>query len=339
MRALAIFALALFVPALAFAQGEEEETPASEEAETEPTEAEPTEAEVETTEAESEAPEGEAEPQAPEVEEPPSVRDPHAGHLDPCATNLRSRPIGPLNVGDLDGGLGIPYRACPRNEVAIGGDALIVADADDFYGRIQASGRVRVSTLLDPNVEGFVVWEPFRWHRIISSVSADYAGLGFLSWGATARVYENEGRVYAVTGRLVLPTTTGLHQSSQPIALDVGLSGAWQASANFRFHMWVTLLGSVGIGAGPAIPRAGLRLGGGVDWIPLEWLSFVLELQNGFGYNDALDLIAAQVGIRLALGTEVGAEIAASLPFLGVRAFDDGALPMALSLTINWHLR
>lgn len=260
------------------------------------------------------------------------------GSLDPCATDLRSRPVGPLSVGELDGQLGVPYRACPRNEVAIGGDALLVADTAHFYGNIRASGRVRASVLLDPNVEGFVSWEALRYQTVISSVSAAYLGLGYLTTGVTARVFSEKGRVYAITGRVVLPTTSGLDQSSQPLALDVGLTGAWQADRNFRFHMWLTLLGSIGLG-GPAEPHAGLRVGGGVDWRPYEWISFVLELQSGFLYRDLLDLMALNAGVRLALGSDVGLELAASVPFLGVRALDDGATALAATLMLSWRFR
>lgn len=261
------------------------------------------------------------------------------GSLDPCATDLRSRPIGPLQVSALDGQLGMPSRACPRAEVAIGGDALIVADTANFYGNVRASGRLRASMLLDPNVEGFVSWEPLRYQTVISSVSAAYLGLGYLSYGVTARISAEKGRVYAITGRMVLPTTSGLDQSSQPLGLDVGVTGAWQADANFRFHMWAVLLGSLGIGEGPPEPRGGVRLGGGADWRPYEWIAFVLELASGFGYQDGLDLVAAQAGVRLALGTEVGLELSGSLPFFGVRALDSGALPLAATLMLSWHLR
>lgn len=261
------------------------------------------------------------------------------GSLDPCATDLRSRPVGPLQLSEVDGQLGMPYRVCPRNEIALGGDALIVADTAHFYGNIRASGRVRMSMLLDPNVEGFVSWEALRYQTVISSVSAAYLGLGYLSYGVTARISQEKGRVYAITGRMMLPTTTGLDQSSQPLGLDVGITGAWQADANFRFHMWLVLLGSIGIGAGPAEPRGGLRAGGGVDWRPYEWISFVLEIASGFFYRDALDLVAAQAGVRFALGSELGLELAASLPFLGTRALDDGALPLTGTLMLSWHLR
>ncbi len=260
------------------------------------------------------------------------------GSLDPCATDLRSRPVGPLSVGALDGMLGVPYRACPRNEVAVGGNALVVADTARFYGDIRLSGRVRGSLLLDRNVEGFVSWEALRYQTVLSSVTGSYLGLGYLTAGATGRVYSEKGRVYAITGRMVLPTTTGLDQSSQPVALDVGVTGAWQADRNFRFHMWLTLLGSIGIG-GPAQPRAGVRLGGGVDWRPYEWISFVLEIQSGFGYRALLDLLAANAGFRFALGSEVGLELSAQLPFYGVRALSTGALPIAATLMVSWRPR
>lgn len=270
---------------------------------------------------------------------PSLARAEDAPALDPCATDLRSRPIGPLSISARDGQLGMPLRACPRNEVALGGDALIVADTANFYGNIRASGRLRASLLLDRNVEGFVSWEPLRYQTVISSVSAEYLGLGYFSYGALARIWEDDGRVLALTGRMVLPTTTGLDQANQPLGLDLGLTAAWQADANFRFHAWLVLLGSIGIGEGPAEPRGGVRLGGGVDWRPYEWLAFVLELASGFGYADALDELSAQAGARFALGDEIGLELAAALPLLGTRALDSGALPIAGTLMLSWHLR
>ena len=155
-----------------------------------------------------------------------------------------------------------------------------------------------------------------------------YIGLGYLSWGVSGRIYDEGQHAIAITSRFVAPTTTGLDQGSQPFALDVGATAAFQADASFRFHMWLVLLGSAGAG-GPAEPRAGLRVGGGVDWRPFEWISFVLEAATGLFYRDVLDFIAANVGFRLALGSDVGLELGVQLPIVGQRAFDDGALRSA----------
>jgi hypothetical protein len=337
---------ALLAPALVAAQDEPEDMPPPESSEattaSAPIEARPievlmTEEPAAGTEAVPSSEAREASDDAPPPSHSPGLLP--DGSLDPCATHLRSRPIGPLQVSALDGQLGMPLRACPRDEVAIGGDALLVADADRFYGNIRASGRFRISARIDPNVEAFVSWEAFRYQLLLSSIDAHFIGMGYLSYGAAGRVYHAEGRVIAITGRLVLPTTTGLDQASLPLGLDVGVTAGWQADENFAFHGWLTLLGSIGVGTGPAEPRAGLRVGGGVDWRPYEWLAFVLEAQAGFGYLGTLDLVAAQAGVRLALGTEVGLELAASMPLFGVRAFDSGALPLAATLMLSWHLR
>jgi len=108
-------------------------------------------------------------------------------------------------------------------------------------------------------------------------------------------------------------------------------------SPNVRAHIWLTLLGSLGVGDGPADPRGGVRFGGGLDWHPFEWLAFVAEVQSGFFYRALLDLLAVNVGVRLGLGPEVGLELAVALPLFGERAFDDGALPLAASLMVSWR--
>ena len=184
----------------------------------------------------------------------------------------------------------------------------------------------------------FLSWEPIRYQTILGAVSADYLGLGYLGWGVSAQVHRDDGRVVAVTGRFVAPTTSGLDRGTTPLSLDLGVTAAYQASAHFRFHAWLNLLGTVYTG-GPAAGRAGLRVGGGADWRPYEWLSLVAEVVSGFGYRDALDLLAVSAGFRFALGTEVGLELGATMPLLGQRAYDDGALPIAATLMLAWRLR
>ncbi len=263
---------------------------------------------------------------------------PDADGLEPCATVSRSRPIGPLQVGNLDGMLAVPHRACPRAELAVGGDFLLVADSADLYGNIRINGRVRGSVpLLDSKLEAFVSWEAVRYQTILSAVSAAYLGLGYLSFGVSGQVYEEGGAVIAVTSRFVAPTTTGLDQGSYPLALDVGLTAAYQLNPALRLHGWFTLLGSVGAG-GPGEPRGGLRFGGGLDWAMAPAISMVVEAVTGFGYADAIDLLAAQLGIRLGLGDEVGLELALSLPIIAPRGLTTGALPITAALMVNWHL-
>jgi hypothetical protein len=258
--------------------------------------------------------------------------------LDPCATTYRARPNGPLQVGNLDGNLAVPHRACPRTELALGGDFLLVADSAELYGNIRIDGRVRGSvSLLDDALEAFVSWEPIRYQAILSAVSSDYLGLGYLSFGVSGQLLAESGAVLAATSRFVAPTTTGLDQGSHPLALDLGLTAAYQATRTLRVHGWLTLLGSIGVG-GPAEPRGGMRLGAGLDWAMAEWFAIVVEAVAGFGYDDPFNLFATQLGFRLAFNEEIGTELAVSLPIFAPRGLTTGALPLSASLMVNWRL-
>jgi len=96
-----------------------------------------------------------------------------------CDTDLPSRPVGPLQVSDLDGLLGAPHRACPREEIALGGDLLLMARSADLYGDLHVNGRGQLSALLgDPHVEAFLSWELIRYQALLSAVSSSYLGLG-----------------------------------------------------------------------------------------------------------------------------------------------------------------
>ena len=216
----------------------------------------------------------------------------------------------------------------------------MVIDTANLYGHIRANGRGRISApLLDPRVEGFLDWELFRYQTVIRSVAASYLGLGYFSFGAAGQLILEDDAVLALTGRMVLPTTSGLDQSSFPFSLDVGLTGAWAIDPAVRFHGWVNLVGTVS-GGGPAVPRGGVRLGAGVDLRAAEWLSFVLELASGFLYETDLDFLAAQGGVRIGFSDEVGLDLGVSFPFLGgVRPYLDGALPLSASLMLAWNMR
>ncbi|MFK7984643.1 MAG: hypothetical protein AB8I08_01345 [Sandaracinaceae bacterium] len=278
---------------------------------------------------------------APPEPAPPEPAEGEPRTMGVCGTDLRARPIGPLQTwsGTADGMLGVPHRACPREEVALGGDGTVVAQTADLYGQIRASGRGRVSApLLDPRVEGFVDWEFLRYQTVIRSVPGSYLGLGYLAFGASGQLLVEEDAVLALTGRAVLPTTSGLEFNTVPFSLDVGATGALRVDPAVRLHAWVNLVGTVQAG-GPAFPRGGVRAGVGADLRAAEWLSFVLELASGFGYETALDFLSAQGGFRFGFSDEVGLEFSFSFPFLGgVRPFLDGALPVSGSLMLAWRL-
>lgn len=280
----------------------------------------------------------EAEPAPPVEVMDMSAREPERGV---CVTDLRGRPIGPLQVqsGTANGNLGLPHRACPRTELAIGGDALVIAQTSELYGHIRVNGRGRISAqLVSPRFEAFVDWELVRWQTVIRSVASEHLGLGYLSWGVAGQVFVEEDATVAVTGRMLLPSAYGLDQGSMPLGLDLGMTAAFMPDPAVRFHLWVNVLGSIGIG-GPVFPRGGARVGGGVDLRAAEWISFQLELGSGFGYDTQIDFVSAQGGVRLGFSDEVGAEIALSFPFLGgVRTALDGAFPLAGSLALAWNL-
>jgi hypothetical protein len=117
---------------------------------------------------------------------------------------------------------------------------------------------------------------------------------------------------------MVLPTTSGLDRRAQPLALEVGTTAEVSAFENFRFHAFVSVIGSLAMSdVAPADPRGGLRVGGGVDWVPYEAFSVVLEVASGFGYRDALDFLAVSGGLRFAFGGLIAADLGVTYPFLG----------------------
>jgi hypothetical protein len=228
------------------------------------------------------------------------------------------RAVGPTQASTLDGQLGAPRRACLRDELVLAADGYLIARPADFYGNIRVGARLSGSYVVDRMVELWGSLELVRYQSVISAVSSTYLGLGYLSLGATLPYFRERDRAIAAYVRLVLPTTTGLDQRSQPLALELGTTAETQAGPSFRFHAWASIVGSLALSdVAPADPRGGARVGGGVDWVPHEALSIVLELASGFGYRDALDFIALQGGFRFALGDMLGVDLGLSWPFAG----------------------
>jgi hypothetical protein len=239
-----------------------------------------------------------------------------AGARSGCPVTARA--VGPIQSGFLDGQLGVAQRACLRDEVAIAEDASLIARPADFYGNIRLGTVISGSFVVTPELAVWGNLEVFRYQTLLSAVGNTYMGLGYLSLGGTYRYYAEHQRALAVYARLVLPTTSGLDRRSQPLALEIGTTAEVSAFENFRFHAFVSALGSLAMSdLAPADPRGGLRVGGGVDWVPYEAFSVVLELASGFGYRDALDFLAVSAGLRFAFGDVIAADLGVTYPFLG----------------------
>ncbi|MBX7194504.1 MAG: hypothetical protein K1X94_20780 [Sandaracinaceae bacterium] len=244
-----------------------------------------------------------------EIEAPPAPRD-------GCPRSARA--VGPLQVSFLDGQLGVARRACLRDEVSIAEDAYLIARPADFYGNIRLGTRLSGSVVVRPDLSLWGSLEIVRYQTLLSAVGNSYMGLGYLSLGASYRYYAEHDRSFVAYARLVLPTTSGLDRRSQPLALELGTTAEVTASENFRFHAFLSAIGSLALSdVAPADPRGGLRVGGGVDWVPYEAFSLVVELSGGFGYRDALDFLAVSAGLRFAFGELIAADLGVVYPFLG----------------------
>lgn len=238
--------------------------------------------------------------------------------LDAGGCSATARPVGSFGVGLLDGQLGDGQRACLRDEVALSEDAYVIARPEDFYGNIRLGTRISGSVIVRPELSLFANLEALRYQSLISAVDNTYLGLGYLALGALGRVFAQDGWSISTYGRLVLPSTTGLDQRSQPWALELGGAAEGALAANLRFHAFLSLIGSaVASSVAPADPRGGVRAAAGIDWVPSEAIAIAVQLTGGLGYRDALDFLAASIALRFAVGDVLGVELGGSYPFLG----------------------
>lgn len=248
---------------------------------------------------------------------------------EPCESSSPALWQGPVQVGLLDGHLGLGRSACPRSEIRVGGDLALTAEVADFYGNIKVDAALGGSWAITEATEVFAGFEAFRFQSVISSITATHLGTGYFELGATQRIWGGEGVQLAFTGRLVLPTST-LDQNSSPLALDVGLNLAWAGHRVVTLFGSALFVGSIGISQGPALPRGGARVLVGLDIHPLRWLALVVQLEAGFGYRGAVDLVAPGVAFRFAIRRHLGIELGAVFPVAGEeRALVAGALQLS----------
>lgn len=224
---------------------------------------------------------------------------------------------GPVPVGFGPGTFGVPRRACPRTEVALGAMAGAIVEPENFYGNIDASALVGGSLALSPRLEVFGAVEPLLYRTVISSFSADHLGVGHTSVGATFVVVGGEALSVGVTSRLTLPTALGYYKNAFPVGVESGLVFALAPLDFLRLHAQASGLGSVALTAGDPNPRAGLLglVGGELRFG--EWASLVADVRARALYDADLDALSAALGLRARVWGGLGAELGVLVPLAG----------------------
>jgi hypothetical protein len=250
---------------------------------------------------------------------------------DPCRPEARGLLLGPLQVGLREGELGLAHRACATSEVVLQGEGNAVVDLDAFYGQLRGGVRLSGSYALGDATELFGSLELFRYQTVISSVSAEVAGLGHLSLGGMHRFWTQGDLTLAGVGRLVLPTATGLYRHARPLGLDAGVTAEQALGTRWRLYGQLGLLASAAISEVDNQPRLGLSATVGGGWQAFSWLAVLAQLHATSGYTAALDVFAMGLGVR-AGGERLGVELSTLVPVAGQRS------PLSLVLRASWSL-
>jgi hypothetical protein len=222
---------------------------------------------------------------------------------------------GPVPTSFQNGHAGSPRRLCPTTEVSLSANANLIADVEDFYGNIRTSAFLGGSVALGDDAELFLDVELVRYQTVISSLSAATLGFGHTSLGGTYVVLRSDVTL-GITARATLPTATGYYRGARPLALDAGLMITNPLARGLDVHAEVGVLASVGVGDGPADPRAGLFLIWGASYRPWDWLALVLTADAQFLHDARLDHVALGGGVRFLIGS-VGIDLFFEGPLFG----------------------
>lgn len=240
---------------------------------------------------------------------------------------------GEIEVGLKDGDLGVGRRVCGRNEVglAVGGYAIV--ETENLYGRIVGTGTLHGSWAVSERVELFASIEGLRYEMLIAPISSNAIGPGYTDLGASGRIVDGERMGVALHGKLVLPTAFTIDQGAYPTAADLGVSMAWNPVDPLVIHGSAMGMFGMALGGGPLFPRGGAQIGLGAEWKPTKGFGLVLDSQAGFGYTDAIDVVAVGGGVRGAIGKHAGLSLVADVPVAG----RERALA-AFDLRFDWRL-
>lgn len=224
-------------------------------------------------------------------------------------------------------------RACQRDEYSFGVNAPIIPRPKEFYGNIRLSGILSGSTTVLEDTELFAELEVIRYQQVIASLSASYLGLGHLALGATERALTGDGWELAATAHATLPTAIGLYSRTYPLALDAGATGTTRISDALELHAYAGGRGTIGVGAGPADPRAAVILDAGLAWRVASWFAFAVDLEGAAGERALLDHAALGLGMRFRAADGLRFDVALKAPVAG----DERALASAYVGVAYWR--
>jgi hypothetical protein len=250
-----------------------------------------------------------------------------------CDTLENGLANGQVQVGLVDGDLGVAQSLCPQNRLglAVGGGAIV--ETTNFYGHIAGSATLRGTLAVSKRTALYAAIEGFRYDAVLSPIASSAVGLGYTDIGASGQVVQTARFALAVQGKLVLPTAFTLNQNGWPLAADLGFAAGWSPADNVVVHGSVLGLGGLALGGGPQFPHAGVNVDAGLEWRATRSVGVVVDALGGFGYTAPVDVFAAGVGFRGAIGEHAGLALEATVPLVGRER-----TLAALDLRFDWRL-
>ncbi|WNG18869.1 hypothetical protein [Cystobacter fuscus] len=234
---------------------------------------------------------------------------------------------GPVALGFLSADVSTGRRTCPRTEVGLGIQGNAIIETHNLYGAVTGSGVVSGSVAVRPDLEVFATLEAPRIQYVQNaSLTGTDVALGQLTAGATWAVLSRGAFVLAPSVRLQLPTSFASPRT-RTAGAEVGAALLYRPTERFDVHGYAGVDGDLGLGAAASLPRAGVLVNVGVEYIVCRPFAVVLDANARFGRRAVLDSVAPTLGVRFSAGEHFGAELGASLPVLGAeRALAAGGL-------------
>jgi hypothetical protein len=246
--------------------------------------------------------------------------------LAPCPSE------GPLAISLFEGDVGVPFRACPRTELAVGATGSALIDTPAFFGTLDGALRAGGSYRYAAAGELFASAELLRWRFVQNAtLTGTGLGIGWLSTGATHQVGDFGAARLAAGARLSMQLGRGLYSSAWPMYAEFGAAGQWRIAPQVSAHAHLGVIAGAAWSAGPAGARAGLGARTGGAW-NLGRLALLLDGGGIFAYGAAVEGIDLAPGLRARIWRDVAGELAVAIPLAGATRTD-----LAAALSVRWR--